>query len=270
MPRKSWWARLPFGVRMAVGACALLIAIGVTAVGIAALMRDERDAPRIVTAVGQATPEPVSPAPRRTATRARYGEAAALPRTPVRTPTRAPRRADAPPVAGTPGPARTTIGPAAVPPPSAAPAHTTRTETETREIPFQTRLVQDSSLPRGSKRVQTPGVPGEETLRYLVTVTDGQVTDRRLLDTRVTRRPQHRVIAFGPRRLLGHQPDRDCRRTLAVCVPLGRSAACPPDQGKHRKGHDQESVLGLGGSVVVLDQDLELLDAGTLDLGPVC
>ena len=141
-----------------------------------------------------------------------------------------------------------------------------------REIPFETRLVRDSSLPHGSKRIQTPGVPGEETLRYLVTVADGQVTDRRLVDATVTRRPQHRVVAFGPRRLLGHRTDRECRRALNVCVPLGRSAACPdvPGKGKKRPAKSEESLLHLGGSVVVLDQDLELLDAETLDLRPAC
>jgi hypothetical protein len=68
MPRKSWWARLPFGVRMAAGAGALLIAIGGGVAGIAALTRDGAK-PRIVTAVGDAavpdvaTPEGSPPGP---------------------------------------------------------------------------------------------------------------------------------------------------------------------------------------------------------------
>jgi hypothetical protein len=273
---------------MTAGTSALLIAIGGGAAGIAALTSDRKDAPRIVTAVGQAAQDAPpaghagdEPAPQRSAARAEYDEAATAPRAPDgtgRARARTPRHADAAPEADVPAPARTT-GPAAVAVPPAAvsaqPARTTRTEVETREIPFQTRLVRDASLPHGSKRVQTPGVPGEETLRYLVTVTDGQVTDRRLLDATVTRRPRHRVVAFGARRTTGHQPDRDCRRALTVCIPLGRSQVCPDDQKpdlKHRKhGPSQENVLHLGGSVVVLDQDLELLDAETLDLAiPAC
>jgi len=271
MPRKSWWARLPFGVRMTVGTAALLVAIGGAAAGIAALLSNDQDAPRIVTALGQASQEAQpagEPAPQRPIARGRYDEVATAPRTrggAGRTATRTP----SPPPPRAAAPDRST-GPAAAVAPSAAPAQTTRTEVETREIPFETRLVRDSSLPHGSKRIQTPGVPGEETLRYLVTVTDGQVTDRRLLDTKVTRRPQHRVVAFGSRQLLGHQPDRDCGRALNVCVPLGRSAVCPDDQGRKRKRHTEESMPQLGGSVVVLDQDLELLDAETLDLGPAC
>ena len=53
MPRKSWWARLPFGVRMTAGTSALLIAIGGGAAGVAALTKDDKDAPKVVTAVGQ-------------------------------------------------------------------------------------------------------------------------------------------------------------------------------------------------------------------------
>src|SRR3954451_14954687 len=54
MPRKSWWARLPFSVRMVAGTSALLIVIGGAAAGVSALTRNGPDAPRIVTAVGQA------------------------------------------------------------------------------------------------------------------------------------------------------------------------------------------------------------------------
>src|SRR5690242_18805873 len=54
MPRKSWWARLPFGVRMASGGVALLVVTSAAVGGVAALTKDEPAAPRIVTAVGQA------------------------------------------------------------------------------------------------------------------------------------------------------------------------------------------------------------------------
>src|ERR1700760_3298628 len=53
MPRKSWWARLPFGVRMAAGTVALLAVIGGGGPGAAALPRHDPK-PRIVTAVGDA------------------------------------------------------------------------------------------------------------------------------------------------------------------------------------------------------------------------
>src|SRR5262252_7491213 len=38
MPRKSWWARLPFGVRMAAGASAVLVVVGAGVAGVATLV----------------------------------------------------------------------------------------------------------------------------------------------------------------------------------------------------------------------------------------
>jgi hypothetical protein len=112
-------------------------------------------------------------------------------------------------------------------PPSPSPTRpvlTSRTDVETREIPFETRTVRDPALPRGTRRVDTPGVPGVETLRYLVTLADGQPTGRRLIDATVTRQPQHRIVALGTRRPPAQHAG--CGQALNICVPLGRRAAC--------------------------------------------
>src|SRR4051812_18766474 len=45
MPRKSWWARLPFGVRMTAGASALLVVIGAGTAGVAALTSPDQPGP---------------------------------------------------------------------------------------------------------------------------------------------------------------------------------------------------------------------------------
>jgi hypothetical protein len=134
---------------------------------------------------------------------------------------------------------------------------TTRTDVETRPIPYPTRLVRDSSLPRGTRRIQVPGTPGEETLRYLVTLVDGKPSDRRLVDTTVTKQPQPRVVAFGARR----KPAKECGRALQLCVPLGRSAVCPDQPDKK----EESSAVQLGGSVLLSDEDLELLSPEALD-----
>jgi hypothetical protein len=250
---------------MAAGAGALLILVGGAVAGVSALAGDD-SAPRIVTAVGEATAaappdgdRPAGTTPQRPVARQPFDPAdLSAPRTSDqadRTATRNPRgfspqraRATAPAaIAGRPAPA---VPPAAAP---ARPAQTTRTETETREIPFETQLVRDPQLPRGEKRVDAPGVPGEETLRYLVTLVDGKPIDRRLIDATVTRQPQHRVVAFGGRRGF-----RECGNALNVCVPLGRSAICPDGAAdpRHETGDD---------SAPVLDGDLALLDTGALD-----
>ena len=150
--------------------------------------------------------------------------------------------------------ARATAVPAApAVPPAAAAVITTRTVVETRAIPFRTRLVRDPDLPRGSKRLRTPGVPGEETLRYLVTFTDGRETGRRLVSTEVTREPQHRVVAIGSRR--GNGP-RECRTGDDRCRPVGRSIACPGDL---------DPAIQENGSLALLEGDLAMLEPDDLN-----
>jgi hypothetical protein len=247
MPRKSWWARLPFAVRMAVGAFALLMVIGGSVAGISAMIQDK---PRVVQSAARestvpprvdAAPAEVAPSPPGAnaglgvqARTHRNGYAAAdtsrFSDEADRTATRAPRA-----TAGADGAAADNQHAAA----PAGPDVTTRTVSEIRPIPYQTQLVRDQSLPRGSRRVQTPGVAGEQTLRYLVTYAAGQETGRRLLDATVTREPVQRVIAFGSRRGMGHEPGRghgdqppECslRLTDDACVPIARSALCPADK----------------------------------------
>jgi hypothetical protein len=145
---------------------------------------------------------------------------------------------------------------------AAAPVVTTSTVTETRPIPYRTRLVREPSLPRGSHRVQAPGIPGEQTLRWLVTRSDGKETGRELIDTTVTRQPQHQVIAFGSSgRGWHHRQQRECGPGLDPCLRL-RRGDCPDE------ARAEESAVQLGGSVTVLDKDLALLDPDTLELDP--
>jgi hypothetical protein len=130
------------------------------------------------------------------------------------------------------------------------------TVSETRPIPYRTRVVGDPSLPRGSRRVETPGIPGEQTLRWLVTRTDGKETSRRLIDTTVTEEPQHEVVAFGsPRRGWRLHHMRECGPGMDPCLPVGRSA-CPDQDGA------EESA------VTVLDEDLAPPSPDRLEVDP--
>jgi hypothetical protein len=241
MPRKSWWARLPFGVRMTAGASAVLVAIGGGTAGIATLTEDE---PHIAQATGVTVPPAAAPP-------VEVPDTAAAPEVPAeaglgdlvarvgggqpvgeRADTRTSEQADR----TAPRPAHpAATAPAAAPARPAEPARpvvTTRTVLEKRAIPYRTRLIRDPNLPRGRKRVQTEGIPGEETLSWMVTYADGQPTDKRLIGTDVTREPQHRVVAFGTRRGKG-DGSRDCRPGADNCFRVGRSAACPqrPEAG---------------------------------------
>ncbi|WP_229075659.1 G5 domain-containing protein [Actinoplanes sp. DH11] len=190
---------------------------------------------------------------------------------------------------------RATPDRASAEPSAAEPVVTTRTDVETRVIPFDTQVVRDPSLPRGTRMIESPGAFGEETLRYVVTITDGQPTGRRLVGSEVTREPEARVVVFGARR----KSDQDCEGLLRICMPLGRAAACPQDgsgdqpggkpgtkaddrtgdragagevgdraAGAKRDGDEvspRRGVVQAGSSVILTDEELKLLDEETLD-----
>jgi hypothetical protein len=249
MPRKSWWARLPFGVRMVAGTSALLIVIGGGVAGVAALTRGDAK-PRIVTAVGDSAgagaaapegPPPVPPLKNTVGVPSRTS--AEADRSGSRNPAREPVPAEGRP----PAKAEPSAAGVAAPPSTAQAVVTTRTDVETREIPYATRTVRDPGLARGSKRVQTPGVAGEETLRYLVTLTDGKQTARRLLDSTVTRQPQQEVVALGDN---SDKTDR-CGAALDFCVPLSRDAT----RCRHHR-RDENGQINISGN------DLALLSGG--------
>ncbi|WP_433827251.1 G5 domain-containing protein [Actinoplanes sp. CA-015351] len=306
MPRKSWWARLPFGVRMTAGTTALLVLVGGGVAGVATLTggddsrgsvaagemgdagqpSDEggpdlgapelEESPEVVSraaAAAEPLPRRHLPAPSRAATTAAEADAEKL--SEARTKDEHADRTG-PRLTRTPGKAsseRESPRQAAAPPAAAQPIVTTRTDVETRAIPYDTRVIRDPSLPRGTRMIESPGEFGEETLSYLVTLTDGRPTARILTGSEITRDPEPRVVVFGARR----KWDRDCEGPLRVCVPLGRSAICPADGSGEgikqpadlaAKPEDEagERRGGLLGTPVILTQEeLGLLDAETLD-----
>jgi len=265
---------------MAAGTSVLLVLIGAGAAGIAVITKDE---PRVVSAMGRvpatttttttssaaaavpgALAEQVAEPPGRG--KGTVGAGGRISNEANRIATRTPRRVGA----GQATPVAAGDAEVPVPPPVAGsgPVVTTQTVSETREVPFLTRLVRDPALPRGHRRVQTEGIPGVETLRYLITYADGVQTGRRLVGSAITREPQDRVIAFGSRRGAGHDRPRECGPELGVCLPLGRSA-CPAEGGGGSDG-----ALTRGGEPQVSGA-IELgvpheLDGIELDPGLVC
>ncbi|GID99417.1 hypothetical protein Adu01nite_07680 [Paractinoplanes durhamensis] len=271
---------------MAAGTGALLIFVGGGVAGVAALTRDDGGKTQAVAEAGQAAagsparpstgdglaPIQREPVPGQAGAVEAQAQAHAKAQVQARaqardiqpadrTATRDPASVAARPAPRAPGaavpPRRAPTAPRApgAPAAPAGPVTTVQTEVETREIPFETRLVRDPALPRGAKRIETPGLPGVETLRYQVTVVDGQTTDRQLIDATVTTQPQHRIVAFGTRLGMNHDRDSECGDALRLCVPLGRRAACPPEERAENAG-----VLNLGGSVTVADEDVAILN----------
>lgn len=271
MPRKSFWARLPFAVRMSTAGLGVLALVAGTAGGVAALTG--ADPARPVTAVKQeavvAAPLEVPALPSAAPGEGSVGNAADVDMIPVdenrsgpgeadRTATRGPRHTEAP-VAPAP-PATKPTAAAAADPSAAGPAVRIEQVSETQTIPFRTMLVRDPSLPPGSKRVQTRGVPGERVLHYEVTYTGTKETSRRLIDSTVTREPTHRVIAFGNRRGDGghdHHGGPGCGRGDRECTPVGRSAMCS-DETKPEEENLLDQHLGLLSSADLNALDLTL------------
>jgi hypothetical protein len=197
-----------------------------------------------------------------------------LDRTRDRTATRAPGRPDAgkasPAVsaATTPKPpapivtpvvaTSSVITPSAIAAPSvAAPGYTTQTVIETRPIPYQTLLVRDPSLRRGDKQLLAEGIPGLETLRYLVTYAGGEETGRRLIDSTVSREPQHQLIASGSRSRPRHDDPRDCDPYPRFCLRGGSD--CPDGDSDVDPDPDADSDEAQGsdadGAATLTDAD---------------
>ena len=199
MPRKSFWARLPFGVRMTILGAGVLAVVAGSVGGIVVLTGEEA---RVVAAVGAQGGAGISPVPpqsnARIGTEDVIGHAAAEGRAEVER--AAPRQADRT-VPRLP-PRRVT--PAEEPKPKPEQKQKPKPNlvkvarvAETQAIGFRTRFVRDRSEPWGTRRVRSEGVPGERTLRYEVTYRGTRETGRRLVDSRITRQPQSRVIAYG-------------------------------------------------------------------------
>jgi hypothetical protein len=73
----------------------------------------------------------------------------------------------------------------------------TKTETDTKAVPFTSTTVQDSSLAQGTSNVTTSGVNGVETLTYKVTLTNGSQTSKQLVSDVITTKPVTQITTVG-------------------------------------------------------------------------
>jgi resuscitation-promoting factor RpfB len=114
--------------------------------------------------------------------------------------------------------------------PKATPKTETRTVTETEPITFKKRTVKDDYLPKGEKEERTAGRKGTRTLTYTVTLVDGKETGRKLVGSKVTRKPVDEVIAVGTH----VEPDDDdggCAPGYDPCVPVASDVDCAGGSG---------------------------------------
>jgi hypothetical protein len=292
MPPKSYWARLPFPVRMTIGALSILLVVSGGIYGLAFVFRAGdppavQAAPReMVLPVIPPVPQPVPPpAPRLPSIRPAPSPPATAPAAGIGThPATAEQPAARKPdlAARDTGEADRTAtrAPRATPPASSAPAKaakakadpvvSTRTVSRTKAIPFSTQLVRDPSLDRGDKRIESPGSEGVQTLRYLVTYADGKEVDRRLLDASVTTEPRQQLVAFGADRELGgsglgHGQLQQCGLVTNACVPVSSDDLCPGDEeSAGDRHHDEQAARERGHDKYLVDP----ADVADLELDP--
>ena len=79
---------------------------------------------------------------------------------------------------------------------------TTKEETKTEEVPFQTKEVTNPNLPEGSRQVKTAGKKGVCTIVYTVTYTDGVETGRAEKSNTITTPAVDEVVEVGTKKVV--------------------------------------------------------------------
>ena len=76
-------------------------------------------------------------------------------------------------------------------------AHTTKNDTETVEVPFETKRTNDDSLFVGQEKVKTKGQTGVKTITYKLSLVDGKVKDKEVTGEEITKKPVNAEILVG-------------------------------------------------------------------------
>ncbi|MFD0782977.1 G5 domain-containing protein [Micromonospora azadirachtae] len=138
---------------------------------------------------------------------------------------------------------------AATPSASDVPVVEIRTVTQTQKIGFKTKTINDSSLPKGTKKVTTRGVSGVRTLTYEVTYTDGVQTAKKLIRSEVTKAPVTQVVRVGTKQTRSCDPNYS-----GVCVPIASDVDCAGGSG-HGPAYVDGPLHVVGRDIYDLDRD---------------
>ena len=96
------------------------------------------------------------------------------------------------------------------------PVVTTKEETKTEEVAFQTKEVTNSDLPEGSRQVKTAGKKGVRTIVYTVTYTDGVETGRVEKSNTITTPAVDEVIEVGTKKVASTTTNGDKKDTATT------------------------------------------------------
>ncbi|MFC9687768.1 G5 domain-containing protein [Kribbella sp. NPDC056951] len=141
--------------------------------------------------------------------------------------------------------------PKPVVPTSVVPETTTKTVVEYRVIPFKTKTVTDSELPKGERAIRTVGVNGSRKLTYEVTYVGGKSTAKKLIRQEVAKQPRSQVTVVGTK--VEEDVESGCDPNYSGCVPVASDVDCSGGSGNGPEYVD--------GPVTVTGSDIYRLDS---------
>jgi hypothetical protein len=130
-----------------------------------------------------------------------------------------------------------------------SPTVETKLVTQTVRIPYTTKRVNDSSLPKGTQKVRTRGVDGTKTVTYQVTFTNGQQTSKTIVSQEVTKQPVAQVVAVGTKTVSKCDPNY-----TGACVPIASDVDCLGGGG-NGPAYVKGPVYVVGTDIYHLDTD---------------
>ena len=96
------------------------------------------------------------------------------------------------------------------------PVVTTKEETKTEEVAFQTKEVPNADLPEGTRQVKTAGKKGVRTIVYTVTYTDGVETGRVEKSNTITTPAVDEVVEVGTKKVASTTTNGDKNDTATT------------------------------------------------------
>lgn len=124
--------------------------------------------------------------------------------------------------------------------------------TETKEIPFETKTVEDDSLYEGTTKTTTEGKAGSKELVYAETVVDGEVTESEVVSEDVVTEPVTKVVAKGtkekPKPAPEPAPEAPKTEQKSEKKSEKRSSSSTANRSSERSSEDSSSSKDSGAS----------------------
>ena len=129
------------------------------------------------------------------------------------------------------------------------PVITTKDETRTEEVAFQTKEVTNAELPEGKREVKAAGKKGVRTIVETVTYTDGVETGRVVKSSEITTAPVDEIVEVGTKKVVADDSNKPVNPgTKPVdpgTKPEGPAAKPAPNQDKNTLPNTGSAVSSL-------------------------